>query len=78
MNNPEQARSSSLVQLAFETGAIAERQRIINLIQPHLAVCNYKAVTEEDCDVCHWVKQTIKDINNTATIPKPDGQSSNP
>lgn len=52
--------SSNLVQ----SGILQERQRVIKLIEPHLEVCNYKAVTEEDCDVCHWVKTTIKQIES--------------
>ncbi len=45
-------------------GEHRERQRILELIAPHPEVCNYSAVTDNDCDVCHWVLTTIEQINN--------------
>lgn len=36
MNNPEQARPASLINLAFDTGAIAERTWILGLIRTEM------------------------------------------
>jgi hypothetical protein len=46
----------------YQYGVEDERRRILGLIKPHLKVCNYKAVNEEECDVCHWVEDTIDQI----------------
>lgn len=56
--------------LGFRSGEQYERERILDLLRPHLKVCNYKAVMEEDCDVCHWVKTTIKQINGKLGVAK--------
>lgn len=47
-----------------DAGCVNERARIIALLDEslgeHLRVCNYKAVTEEECDVCAWAKDTLE------------------
>jgi hypothetical protein len=35
---------------------------VIDKIKPHLEVCNYKAVNDQECDVCAWVGHTIMTI----------------
>jgi len=37
-----------------------ERNRIADGLLEHNKVCNYKAVTEEECDVCHYLSQAAK------------------
>ena len=37
-----------------------ERNRIADNLLAHNRVCNYKAVTEEDCDVCHYLNDAAK------------------
>lgn len=37
-----------------------ERNRIADGLLEHNKVCNYKAVTEEDCDVCHYLSDAAK------------------
>ena len=49
-------------------GTKLERKRINAILQPHLDKCNYKAVNEEDCDVCHWAEQTLKEINSPEIV----------
>jgi hypothetical protein len=58
---------------AFSMGRDIERERILLLIEPHLAVCNYKAVEEQDCDVCHWVETTVAAIKGS-TLPKTESE----
>lgn len=36
MNNPEQAKPASLINLAFDTGAIAERRWILKMIREEM------------------------------------------
>lgn len=50
-------------EIAFDTGVLVERDRIIKLMQPHLNVCNFEAVHGHGCDVCAWVRHTIDEIN---------------
>lgn len=44
---------------AYKAGYVQAGLNHIALISPHVDVCNYKAVTGEACDVCHWVTDTI-------------------
>jgi hypothetical protein len=44
---------------AFNLGITVERDRLIKLIKPHIEVCNYESVTDEACDVCFWVRETL-------------------
>ena len=44
---------------AFNLGIQIERDRLIAAIKPHIEVCNYQAVTDESCDVCFWVRETL-------------------
>ena len=37
-----------------------ERDRIADNLLKHNEVCNFKAVTEEDCDVCSYLKMAAK------------------
>lgn len=54
----------ALTASAIKMGALQERHRIVDLIAPHIQVCNYKAVNGDDCDVCVWAKDTIKLIGS--------------
>ena len=47
---------------AFNLGVMIERDRLIGLIKPHIEVCNFEEVTSESCDVCYWVRETLKDV----------------
>ena len=54
---------------AFNLGIQIERDRLVKIIKPHIDVCNYQSVTDESCDVCFWVRQTLEEIagkNNAA------------
>lgn len=48
---------------AFNLGLQVERERITAILRGHITVCNYKAVNEEECDVCAWADSTIAQIN---------------
>jgi hypothetical protein len=47
---------------AFNAGRQLERGRLAEIVTGHLAVCNYKAATEEDCDVCYWAKSVVDEM----------------
>lgn len=47
---------------AFNLGIRIERDRLIKIIKPHIEVCNYEAVTDEACDVCFWVRETLTEM----------------
>lgn len=44
----------------YQHGADDYEARLKAAIEPHLTVCNFRAVTAEDCDVCHWVRTTLE------------------
>jgi len=48
---------------AFNLGLQVERERITAILRGHITVCNYKAVNEEECDVCDWADSTIAIVN---------------
>jgi hypothetical protein len=50
---------------AFNLGLQVERERITAILRGHITVCNYKAVNEEECDVCVWADSTIAQINHS-------------
>lgn len=55
-------KSSVLMNASYEEGVQYERKRLLGLVEPHLALCNYKAVHEEECDVCYWVESLVDEI----------------
>jgi hypothetical protein len=53
---------ADVAEMATNTGRLMEQARILNLMTPHLKVCNYEAVNEEACDVCFWLMDLTKQI----------------
>lgn len=53
---------SILINKTYDDGVEDERKRLLGLIEPHLEVCNYTAVYEEECDVCYWVESLVDEI----------------
>jgi hypothetical protein len=56
---------------AYNAGRQLERDRMTEVVRGHVAVCNYKAVTDEDCDVCFWANSVIAEMAETPE-PEPD------
>jgi hypothetical protein len=50
---------------AYNAGRQLERDRMTEVVRGHVAVCNYKAVTDEDCDVCFWANSVIAEMTET-------------
>lgn len=58
-----------MIKLESVKSKLEERKRILSFLEPHLEKCNFKAVTEEDCDVCSWIADTVDKINNERAAP---------
>jgi hypothetical protein len=48
-------------------GRTMQREIIIAHMLAHLAVCNFQAVNEEACDVCHYLRGEIDWIREQQT-----------
>lgn len=61
-DNDEVVTTYGTIRRALEETRDHERDRVASVLESHLKVCNYEAVTDEGCDVCHWATETIRSM----------------